>query len=171
MQGVELIDVVDEHDRVVSRAPRIEVRRRNLRHRSVYILVFSSSGRLFVHQRTQTKDVFPGYWDVTVGGVLHAGEDYDSGAARELREEIGVVVPLRRLFPLRYEDEHNRVVGIVYSGTSDGPFELQASEIERGTWMDFDEVVDRAGEEPFCPDGIEAFRLYLAKLAAVRSPG
>ncbi len=45
---------------------------------------------LYVHRRTETKDVYPGYLDVCAGGVNAAGESYDTCAARELEEELGV---------------------------------------------------------------------------------
>jgi len=166
MSSEELVDVVDDSDCVVGQALRSAVRRKNLRHRSVYILVFNSSGQLFVHRRTLTKDVFPGYWDVAVGGVLRAGEGYDHGGRRELLEELGVDATPRRLFPLRYDDATNRVAGMVYSLSCDGPFQLQAAEIVEGLWMDLDVLLDRAQRESFCPDSLEALRLYLAKLAA-----
>jgi isopentenyldiphosphate isomerase len=169
MSADELVDVVDERDRVVTQATRQEVRLRNLRHRAVYVLVFNSSGQLFVHQRTLTKDIFPGYWDVTVGGVLGVAEDYDRGARRELGEELGIKdVPLRRLFPSRYEDTENRVCGMVYSCVWDGKVHLQPSEIAAGKWMDLDAVVERTQRDKFCPDGLEALRQYLAKLDAAR---
>lgn len=169
MSSDELVDVVDDADQVIGQETRYEVRRRNLRHRSVYILVFNSAGQLFTHRRTLTKDVFPGQWDVAAGGVLNAGEDYDDGAKRELREELGIdALALRRLFPLRYDDTRNRVVGMVYSCTWDGPLRLQASEIAEGLWMDLDVLLDRTQRDPFCPDGLEALRLYLAKLEAAR---
>jgi isopentenyldiphosphate isomerase len=165
MSADELVDVVDESDQVVGQAQRREIRQRNLRHRGVYILVFNSIGQLFVHHRTATKDVFPGCWDVTVGGVLAAGEGYDAGAVRELREELGIDgARLRRLFPLRYEDEANRVLGMVYSCTWNGALRLQRSEIAAGEWADLDVVFERTSRQPFCPDGLEALRLYLAKL-------
>jgi isopentenyldiphosphate isomerase len=169
MSADELVDVVDENDRVLSRATRREVRQRNLRHRAVYILVFNQNGQLFVHRRTFTKDIFPGYWDVAVGGVVGAGEDYDTAAVRELREELGVRNGgLRRLFPIRYEHGATRVCGMVYSCTSDGGFTLQASEIARGEWMDLDVLFEHARDRPFCPDGLEVLRLYLVKLEAAR---
>jgi isopentenyldiphosphate isomerase len=170
MSDDELVDVVDEHDSVLTQATRREVRLRNLRHRCAYVLVFNSQGQLFVHQRTQTKDIFPGYWDVAVGGILSAGEDYDAGARRELSEEIGVQgVPLRRLFPLRYEDRENRVHGLVYSCTYDLPLRLQVSEISAGEWLDLDVVLERAERVKFCPDSLEALRVYLSKLAEARN--
>ncbi len=169
MNADELADVVDEHDQVVRQATRREVRQHNLRHRSVYVLVFNSAGQLFVHQRTQTKDIFPGYWDVAVGGVVSAGESYDRGAQRELREELGVEgMLLRRLFRTRYEDATNRGMGMVYSCTCDGPFVLQPSELVSGEWMDLDVLLDRTQRDTFCPDGLQVLRLYLSKLEAVR---
>jgi isopentenyl-diphosphate delta-isomerase len=170
MSGDELIDVVDENDHVVRQATRREVRQGRLRHRSVYIFVFNPNGQLFVHRRTETKDIFPGYWDVAVGGVLGAGETYDHGAQREFAEELGITgVVLRRLFPLRYDDETNHVCGMVYSCTVDCPVRLQAAEIAEGEWLDLATVLERTQRSPFCPDGLEALRLYLAKLEAARA--
>jgi|ERR1700687_4276754 len=165
----ELIDVVDKRDRIVTQATRQEVRLRNLLHRSVYVFLFNTAGQLFVHQRTIDKDIFPGYWDVAVGGMVTAGEDYDEAARRELQEETGVAsASLRRLFPFRYEDAQNRVCGVVYSCTADGPLRLQRSEIAAGDWMDLDVLVERTQKLEFCPDGIEALKLYLSKLEAAR---
>src|SRR5262245_30054790 len=101
----ELVDVVDTDDRVVRRVSRAEMRRDNLLHRAVYLLVWNGRDELFVHRRTPTKDVYPGYYDVTVGGVVGAGESYDEAARRELAEEVGIAdAVLTPLFALRYAD-------------------------------------------------------------------
>src|SRR5213080_4686005 len=62
---------------------RREMRVRRLPHRATYVLVFNRRGELFVHLRSPHKDVFPGHWDVAIGGVLAAGESFDEGARRE----------------------------------------------------------------------------------------
>lgn len=166
----ETVDVVDEHDRVVAAVKRSEIRSQNLRHRAVYILVFNRAGQLFVHQRSRSKDVFPGFWDTAIGGVLSSGESYDEAAHRELAEELGVKgVSLRRLFPFRFEDSATRIAGMVYSCSHDGPFLLQAAEIDCGMWEDLDRVIERAQHDSFCPDSLEALLLYLDKLATARS--
>ena len=86
-------------------ATRAEMRAQSLRHRATYILVFNSSGQLFVHRRTATKDIYPSYYDVAVGGVVGAGESYDDGAQRELAEELGITaVPPRPILKFQYED-------------------------------------------------------------------
>jgi hypothetical protein len=71
--GDELLDVVDEQDRVVGQATRREVRRRRLLHRFSSVLCRDGAGRLYVHRRTDDKDVYPGMYDMTAGGVLAAG--------------------------------------------------------------------------------------------------
>src|SRR5262245_4538972 len=90
MEASELVDIVDADDRVIGHAPRAASRAGKLRHRATYIHVFNSGGQLFVHQRTASKDVYPSYFDVAVGGVVAAGESYDDGARRELAEEVGI---------------------------------------------------------------------------------
>ena len=47
------------------------------------------AGRLYVHRRTDDKDVYPGMYDMTAGGVLAVGETYLEAARRELAEELG----------------------------------------------------------------------------------
>src|SRR5262250_3123813 len=120
MSASEMVDVVDGDDRVIGQATRAEVRAQKLRHRATYILVFNARGQLFVHQRTASKDIYPSYYDVAIGGVVAAGESYDAGAQRELSEELGVTAaPPRPILTFQFEDADNRVNGRVYSCAHD----------------------------------------------------
>ena len=78
--GAELVDVLDDAGRPVATVTRREMRARRLAHGSTYVLVFNRRGELFVHLRAPDKDVFPGHWDVAIGGVIAAGESFDAGA-------------------------------------------------------------------------------------------
>jgi isopentenyldiphosphate isomerase len=158
----ELVDVVDDEDRVVGRRTRGQIRRHNLRHRSVYVLVFNRTGHLFVHRRTATKDVYPGYYDVAVGGVPAAGESYWDAAVREVTEELGVTAALERLFAIRYRDAVTAVNGAAFRCTHDGPFVLQVSEIAGGEFLPLAAIDARARREPFCPDGLAVLHRYRA---------
>ncbi len=170
MGAEEEVDVVDAADCVTGRTTRARMRAGKLRHRAVYVLIFNERGQLFVHQRAATKDVYPSRFDVVVGGVVGAGESYDDAARREAAEEVGIYdTPLRRILPFQYEDEENRVNGMVYSCTYEGPLTLQAEEIVSGEWLDLDEVIERIQKMPFCPDGVEALYRYLDRLASVQS--
>jgi isopentenyldiphosphate isomerase len=163
--GNELVDVTDDEGRVIGTVTRAEMRGRRLRHRCVYLLVFSRRGDLFIHLRTPTKDVFPSHWDVAVGGVLAAGEAFDTGAVREGQEELGVELAPEPLFRFRYADECSAVDSMVYRAVHDGPFRLQVEEIVRGEFVTVDEALARAGRDPFCPDGLAVLREYLCRRA------
>jgi len=53
------------------------------------VLCRDAAGRIYVHRRTDDKDVYPGMYDMTAGGVLGAGESYLEAARRELAEALG----------------------------------------------------------------------------------
>jgi isopentenyldiphosphate isomerase len=165
MTGDEFVDVVDACDRVIAQVPRWRVRRDTLRHRAVYILVFDTAGRVLIHRRTPTKDVFPGYWDVCVGGVPRAGESYDEAARRELGEEIGVTeAALHAVSAMQYEDEHTSIRGMVYRCTVRALGTLQASEVATVEWVSIDSVPRAFAERSFCPDGLAALDLFRARV-------
>src|ERR1044072_5732360 len=95
----DIFDVVNERDEVIDRKPRSEVHRLGLLHRAVHVLVFNSRGQIFLQKRSMKKDRQPGVWDSSASGHVDSGEDYDTCAVRELREEIGLkgAQPLERL--------------------------------------------------------------------------
>jgi isopentenyldiphosphate isomerase len=165
----ELVDIVDDEGRTVATVTRAEIRARRLPHRCAYLLVFNRRGELFIHLRTATKDVFPSHWDVTVGGVLAAGEQFDDGARREAGEELGVDVELQRLFPFRYSDASSVVFGMVYRVVHDGPFRLQPEEIVRGEFVLPAAVAEFISRQPFCPDGLAVYEEYLRRIEGLRT--
>jgi 8-oxo-dGTP pyrophosphatase MutT (NUDIX family) len=121
-------------------------------HRATYVFVFGSDRRLYVQKRTPSKDMYPGHFDLAAGGVVLHGETYEESATRELKEELGIEgAPLRRHFDFYYEDSQNRIFGRVFSCIHDGPFVLQAEEVESGRFMPIDEA--RSGAvAPLTPD-------------------
>jgi 8-oxo-dGTP pyrophosphatase MutT (NUDIX family) len=106
----ELIAWVDEHDQLLGSLPRAELRERGLIGRGSFILLFNGAGELCIHQRTLSKAVYPGYWDVAAGGMLQSGESYAESAARELAEELGIEdVALREHGRFLFEQPDNRL--------------------------------------------------------------
>ncbi len=159
----EQVQIVDRQNRITGAAPRSVMRRKALTHRASFILVFNTSGELFLQKRTETKDIYPGYWDVAAGGVVMAGESYEESAERELAEELGIRdVPLIVLFDHYYEDPDNRVWGRVFYCSHEGPFILQVEEVAYGRFTPLDEALLLSLSEPFTPDGVEILRRILA---------
>jgi isopentenyldiphosphate isomerase len=151
----EIVEIVDRDNNSIGAVSRRIMRQQKLIHRACYILVFNRNGELFVQKRTMTKDVYPGFWDLAAGGVVLAGESYEDSARRELREELGVAgVKLRHLFDQYYEDADNKVWGRIFACTCDGPFTLQAEEIDYGRFMPLAEIERLNQTEPVTPDGM-----------------
>jgi isopentenyldiphosphate isomerase len=157
----ELVDVIDDTGRTIGVVTRREMRQRRLPHRSVGLLVFNSRGDLFIHQRTATKDVFPSHWDMAIGGVLAAGEDYNAGAVRESREELGVDLEPEPLFVFRYADHATVVQSKIYRAIHEGPFHLQPEEIIHGEFVPLEDLMHRMRHVPFCPDSQAVLAEYL----------
>jgi len=153
----ELLDVVDDNDEVVAVKRRGDIHAQGLMHRAVHILLFNSSGELFLQKRSMSKDEQPGKWDSSAAGHVDTGENYLDCACREIGEELGIVVdqPLQPLFKLpamlRTGNEHC----MVYQYFFDGPLVLQADEIDEGEWVD-PETMDRriADADPLLTDAI-----------------
>jgi 16S rRNA (adenine1518-N6/adenine1519-N6)-dimethyltransferase len=157
-EAEEWFDVVDEVDRVVSRAPRGEVHRRRWRHRAVHVLVFNRHGELFLQQRSLAKDDFPGAWDSSSAGHVSSGDDYAPTALREVAEELGVAleIPPVELFRLDACEQTAWEFCRVYLARHEGPFVLQASEVRGGGWFSAPAVDDWIARRP--GDFSSAFR-------------
>ncbi|MEU3516607.1 NUDIX domain-containing protein [Streptomyces sp. NPDC006654] len=156
----EILDIVDENDRVTGQAPRGEAYARGLRHRCVFIQAKDASGRIFVHRRTATKLVFPSLYDMFVGGVVGTGESYDDAALREAEEELGVTGLPRPafLFKFLYDNGSGQSWwSAVYEVRCALPVRPQVEEV---AWHDFlsdEELSARLGEWEWVPDGLAAW--------------
>ena len=146
----EIFDVVNERDEVIDARPRSEVHRLGLLHRAVHVLVFNSRGQIFLQKRSMKKDRQPGVWDSSSSGHVDSGENYDTCAVRELREELGLTVPKtpERLFKIGACAETDQEFVWAYRCHSEGPFQLHPDEIERGEWFAPEEVTRWLAENP-----------------------
>ena len=154
----ERVDIVDLDDEVVSTVTRAEMRRDRLRHRAVFIAVTDGAGRLLVHRRSALKDVWPGWCDIAVGGVVASGESYDDAARREVAEEIGVHAmpsPIDRGRARPYDDDQVSLLGRCYQVVSTGPFRFHDGEVTEAWWVGRDDLPALMASEKLLPDSLE----------------
>lgn len=160
----ELIDIYDCSGEKIGTAERSKAHGDNtLLHRAAHVLVFSADGRLLLQKRAVTKRIQPGKWDASVGGHLAAGEDYLTGARRELAEELGIPVTteLEHLFDVEIRNEIESEDARVYKAVCDGPFNFQKEEIDEVRFFTPDELKDSEWRKVFTPCLIgELERLY-----------
>ncbi len=159
---MDIRDIVDDNDNVISSADKKELREKNLTHRGVVIFVFNSAGQIFVHKRVADKDIYPSVYDAAFGGGVDLGEDYDEAAKRELLEESGIKdVELKYHFKTRYTSDINDSFAKVYSCVYDGEIILQKEEIEKGFFVTLEELEKMMKEKEFAPDTSEIFKEYV----------
>ncbi len=156
--------------RVVGTARRSRVRAENLPHAAVKILVRDADGRIYVHRRTRTKDLYPGLHDVWVGGVIAAGEEPLSAAERELAEELGLRgCALRPTMRHWYTDAYTNYLTYayetLYTPGRHGPIVHQSTEVADGWWLPWRELNAQLSDPrwQFVPDGREHLIRYAAQ--------
>ncbi|EXF91545.1 NUDIX hydrolase [Pseudomonas fluorescens HK44] len=158
----EHIAWVDEQDNLLGSLVRSDLRERGLIGRGTYIMLFNSAGELCVHQRTFSKAIYPGFWDVAAGGMVLATETYAESAARELEEELGVSgVELTAHDHFFFEDTGNRLWCSAFSAVWDGPLILQPEEVLQARFIPIEQVMQEITQKPYCPDSLAALKRYL----------
>jgi isopentenyl-diphosphate Delta-isomerase len=167
----ELLDIVDDQDRVLSRAPRSRVLRDYHIHRAVMFFVFDDEERVLVNQRSETKEIYPSYWSIAFGGHVLAGESYDGAVRREIREETGLEAVPRLItsFQKRTSDERENVK--VYAVTADRPPTLFPDEIAQGQFMTLAEVNEMLSRADFLPETPTLLKILIEHTSRRQGPG
>lgn len=85
----ELLDLVDGNDRVIGQQKRSEIYRLGLTNfRVVNAFLVNQEDKLWIPRRSSEKSIFPLCLDISMGGHVLAGENYEEAFRRELREEL-----------------------------------------------------------------------------------
>lgn len=164
---MELLDIVDENGVPTGETvPRSEAHARGIRHRTAHLwLLRRREGRVQVllQKRSQTKDSYPGCYDISSAGHIPAGVEFVPSALRELKEELGLEAEPEELIccgTRRFEYQslfhgrpfHDNQVSRVYALWRDVEPEgltLQASEVESVKWMDYELCLEGVRENSF----------------------
>jgi 16S rRNA (adenine1518-N6/adenine1519-N6)-dimethyltransferase len=167
----ERFPVVDKNDRILRDGTRSEVHANNLRHRAVHILIFNPAGELYLQQRSRWKDRHPLKWDSSAAGHVIAAESYDETARRELEEELGISVPLKKISKLPASERTDQEFIWLYRGEGVASFSPNQIEIETGAFFP-ETAIDgwvAARPEDFAPGFIECWKTYRQKNCRNRS--
>jgi len=168
----ERFPVVDKKDRILGHASRSEVHGNNLLHRAVHILIFNEAGEVYLQQRSRWKDRHPLKWDSSAAGHVGAAESYDETAQRELKEELGVSVPLQKMLKLHAAQRTDHEFIWLYRGLASGDLVPNKCEIERGTFLPPAVVHGWTSSRPedFAPGFLECWKAYRRKTRSDREP-
>ena len=168
---MELFDVVDEKGIPTGETvERSEAHEKDILHRTAHVwVVRTKEGRqqVLLQKRAAGKDSFPGCYDTSSAGHIHAGDEPLDSALRELEEELGIKasgsdLSYAGIFYSHYEKifyakafRDNEVTFVyIYDKPVDiDALTLQADEVESVRWFDADfvrEKIEPPRDEGFC---------------------
>ncbi len=91
----EILDLVNDFDEVIGQIPRDDSWDKVSRGGYVRVInafVKNKKGQLFIPRRSSVKRMFPNGLDMSVGGLVQAGENYLEAFKRETLEELNLDV-------------------------------------------------------------------------------
>jgi isopentenyl-diphosphate delta-isomerase len=123
--STDQVILVDEKDKPVGVAEKMEAHRKGWLHRAFSVFIFNSRGEMLLQQRALNKYHSGGLWTNACCSHPKPGEEINAAAARRLKEELGFGTSLVKVFDFIYKaDFENGLTEFefdhVFTGEYDG---------------------------------------------------
>lgn len=164
---MEILDVVDELGHPTGKTiERQKAHELGIRHRTSHVWILRKrDGRIqiLLQKRSDDKDSFPGFYDISSAGHIPAGVDYYSSAIRELNEELGIQVEAEELIDcgnrsFRFENvfhghvfKDNQVskIFILWKDLDESEFHFLDHEVSAVKWFDLEKCYQGVRDNTF----------------------
>lgn len=158
----EWFETLDESGQATGLARRSECHGNPaLIHPVVHVLVLDLQQRIFLQKRSMNKDIQPGSWDTSVGGHMHPGETPEEAARREMTEELGRSdAPLQYAYQYLWRSAVETELVRTFFSVCEGPFTLQAAEIDEGRFWSHQEIEDAGNRDLFTPNFLYEYNRF-----------
>lgn len=145
----ELLDIVNEQNEVTGKTTRGEAHKKGHIHRALSVLIVNSSGQILLQQRSANRSIHALSWDLSASEHVQAGEDFEEGAKRSAREELGVDIEVekvtqpnlqKRRYEVKGETVYEHELVMMLKAIHEGPFKLDPSEVEKVEFFSVEEI-------------------------------
>mgnify|MGYP001471644371 CR=1 FL=1 len=137
---MEFVILVDEQDREVGEAEKMQTHKLGLLHRAFSVLIYNTKGEMLLQQRAATKYHSAGLWSNACCGHPRPGEKIEDAARRRLKEELGFNCSLKFSFKFIYKasfenslKEHE--LDHVFTGIYDSEVLPDKNEVQAYRWV------------------------------------
>ena len=170
----ESVILVDEQDRAIGAAPKLDAHRDAQLHRAFSIFISDDDGKILLHRRADGKYHSSGFWTNACCGHPRPGEDALTAAHRRLREEMGIACDLEERGAFIYRaavdnglTEHE--LDHVFVGRYSGDPSPAREEVQDWKWISPDELNAWLAREPEVFTVWFRQALYVSGLGTTRS--
>jgi isopentenyl-diphosphate delta-isomerase len=150
---VEEVILVNTHDQRIGQMEKLQAHREGWLHRAVSVCLFNTDGRWLLQRRALKKYHSPRLWSNSCCSHPRPDETVEVAASRRIAEELGVSCPLVACSSFIYKTdvgdglmEHE--FDHLFIGHYDGPFALNADEVEAIEWWETAKISAALHETP-----------------------
>ena len=150
----ELIDLVDDKDRVIKVVKRTDYYKQEEKPdgylRATELLIRNSKGKFWIPRRTDDRKIAPNGLDYSCGGHVTSGDNYLTSLVREIEEELNMKVDPKDLVFIKkfYPTEVSPWFRSLYLYESDKAPNYNRADFKAYYWLSQSELRDmlEAGE-------------------------
>ncbi len=169
MSATEHVILVDENDKEIGIAEKIQAHRENLCHRAFSVFIFRDQNEpeLLLQQRAKGKYHSAGLWTNTCCSHPRPGEEIIAAGERRLREEMGIDANLTALGWFHYIAHfdngltENEIDYVLIGKTDLDTIVLNPAEAEAYRWITLTDLTNEMAQYP------ARFTPWLAKALAI----
>lgn len=122
-------------------------------HMVVHICIFNSQGELLIQKRSESKPLWSGKWDLSVGGAAQSGDSSWQAAQREVKEELGLDIDFSKIRPsltINFDNGFDDIY-LLNLDFDDHKLHLQSDEVTEVRWTDEEGLHEMIKKEEFVP--------------------
>lgn len=133
MQSTEVI-LVDVLDQPVGTADKTIVHEQGTLHRAFSVFIFNTKGDMLLQQRAREKYHSGGLWTNACCSHPYPGEITADAAQRRMKEELGMMTPVKKIFDFLYRAELDNGLtehefDHVFAGEYEGEIDFNPAEV------------------------------------------
>ena len=146
----QLLDWVDERDRVIGQVSRTDALRVGANFRVAHLFLFNSRSEILLQQLALSRPRHPGCWGASVAAYVASGEDYRQAIERRTHEELGVrLESVERVCKTSMPEEGGTKFITLFTARSDGPFTVDSGHIAKLQSLPLADVLRVRHSEPW----------------------
>ena len=149
----EQVVLVNPNDEVLGLMEKQQAHLNGLLHRAFSVFLFNKKGEMLLQKRASGKYHSPNQWTNAVCSHPKIVENYQEGAHRRLKEELGIEAELSEKFNFIYKAdvggnlwEHE--LDYVFTGIFEGDFQLNENEVSEIRYISLENLNREMQENP-----------------------